>query len=353
MKFCETLWFSPKMVLNYNVSTFPTGNMIEQNEFVVYEFGSFRVDTRQRRLMRDAASVQLTSKAFDTLLVLLAEAGTTVAKSMLMDRVWSATAVEENNLTQQISALRKAFGERAGDHRYIVTIPGRGYCFVMPVKRVAIGTNEQSLSQKSIYRSGKGVLSIFNSEVVFGYGLALIYILAICIPSFFVRAHDEALGIKPRSIAILQFRSSGLGDELLGMGIRDTLRAKLGSIDDITVRPAADIPANDVVDAGKQMHADVVLTGSIQRDNDRVRVAVEMVDVKNERIVWGNTFDNNLSNAFELQDSIATAVLSALKRPRLNSRERSSATPDYVATLFSVHDCSLIANTRHSYPSFA
>jgi hypothetical protein len=136
------------------------------------------------------------------------------------------------------------------------------------------------------------------------------------------------------------------------MGIRDTLRAKLGSLDDITVRPAADVAANDVVDAGKQVHADVVLTGSIQRDNDRVRVAVEMVDVNDERIVWGNTFDNNSSSAFELQDSIAAAVVSALKRPRLHSMNRSS--PDEKdSSLIAMTDRSLILELKYPRPLFA
>jgi serine/threonine-protein kinase len=104
------------------------------------------------------------------------------------------------------------------------------------------------------------------------------------------------------------------------MGIRDTLRAKLGSLDDVAVRPETSIvEPTDVVDAGRQLHADVVLTGSIQRDDERVRVAIEMVDINNERVVWGNTFDESVTKSFDLQDSIAKAVLSALKRPRLRS----------------------------------
>ena len=331
--------------------------MNEQNEFVVFEFGSFRLDTLTRQLSSGGGPIQLTSKAFETLLVLLTDAGTTVSKSKLMDRVWSETSVEENNLTQQISALRKAFGERAGDHKYIVTVPGRGYCFVMPVHKVAVDydagfrSNDRPIAPSHTFLAG--VVAAFRSETIFGYGLAAVYILAICIPAFFVRAQSEARGIKPQSIAILQFRSSGLGDELLGMGIRDTLRAKLGSLDDITVRPAADVPADDVVDAGKQVHADVVLTGSIQRDNDRVRVAVEMVDVNNEQIVWGNTFDNNSLSAFELQDSIAAAVLSALKRPKLHSMNRSSQGDEKNSSMLAKIDRSLIDKRKYTRPLFA
>src|SRR5438309_11196817 len=103
---------------------------------IIYEFGDFRVDLRKRQLYKDEASLQLTAKAFDTLTALIAANGETVSKSQLMDSVWQETAVEENNLTQQISALRKAFGERAKDHKFIVTIPGRGYCFVAEVQEL-------------------------------------------------------------------------------------------------------------------------------------------------------------------------------------------------------------------------
>src|SRR6187549_2589522 len=104
--------------------------MHEQIENVVYEFNGFRVDAVRRQLLRDGVAVPLTSKSFDTLLFLIRNSGSTVTKTELMNAVWSDSAVEENNLTQQISALRRALGERPRDHRFIVTVPGRGYSFV-------------------------------------------------------------------------------------------------------------------------------------------------------------------------------------------------------------------------------
>ena len=293
--------------------------MNEQNEFVAYEFGSFRVDTLKRQLLRDGEPLPLTSKAFDTLAILLEHHGATIAKADLMNAVWGDTAVEENNLTQQVSALRKAFGERAGDHKFIVTVPGRGYCFVAPIRPISMETADRKQAGVSLRENqtpNKSWFSILiDSSFIFGYGLAFVYVLAVCIPAFFLDWQREVS--RPQSIAILQFRSAGVGDELLGMGIRDTLRAKLGSLDDVAVRPeSVNLPTDDVIDAGRRMHVDVVLTGSIQRDDDRVRVAVEMVDVSNERIMWGNTFDDTFSNSFDLQDSIAAAVLNALHRPR-------------------------------------
>jgi DNA-binding winged helix-turn-helix (wHTH) protein/TolB-like protein len=288
--------------------------MKEQNQSSVYEFCPFRLDARTRQLHRDNVPVQLTAKAVDTLIVLIEDQGDVIAKSELMDRVWGTTAVEENNLTQQISALRKAFGEKASDHKYIVTVSGRGYSFVASVRNV-----DEPVAAP-IANGRLHIINLFRSRAFFGYGLAALYVLIVCVPSLVINTQMMNAPGKMQTIAVLRFRSAGVGDELLGMGIRDTLRAKLGSLEDVAVRPeSTSINSADVVDAGHQLHADVVLTGSIQRDEDRVRVAVELVDINNERVVWGNTFDQTATNAFELQDSIANAVMTALRAPKLRS----------------------------------
>src|SRR5262245_12796631 len=100
----------------------------------IYEFGPFRVDAIKRVLWREGEPVQLTSKSFDTLLVLVGHRGEIVTKDDLIKALWPDTIVEENNLTQQISMLRKALGEKVGEHRYLVTVPGRGYSFVAEVR---------------------------------------------------------------------------------------------------------------------------------------------------------------------------------------------------------------------------
>src|SRR3954467_1551211 len=101
----------------------------------LYEFGDFCLDQGRRTLLgRDGAPVALTAKAFETLSYLVEHAGNVVDKDELMRAVWPDTAVEENNLTQNISQLRRLFGEGRGEHRYIATVPGRGYQLVAPVR---------------------------------------------------------------------------------------------------------------------------------------------------------------------------------------------------------------------------
>jgi DNA-binding winged helix-turn-helix (wHTH) protein/tetratricopeptide (TPR) repeat protein len=100
----------------------------------VYRFEDYRVDSVKRVLTRGGETVPLTPKALSILLVLLANAGEVVEKSDLTRSVWSGQYISEGNLTQTICSLRKALGERANEARYVVTVPGRGYCFVAPVE---------------------------------------------------------------------------------------------------------------------------------------------------------------------------------------------------------------------------
>jgi len=100
-----------------------------------YEFGPYRVDPDQRVLLRDNQPVPLQPKVFETLLVLVQNTETVVLKDDLMKSVWPDTFVEESNLAQHIFVLRKALGE-TGDHRYIVTVPGRGYRFAEKVRLI-------------------------------------------------------------------------------------------------------------------------------------------------------------------------------------------------------------------------
>ena len=102
-----------------------------------YRFGPFCLDVRERRLSRGAAIIPLRLKVFETLLVLVGNAGRLVTKQELLDAVWPQTTVEENNLNHNISVLRKALGEKATGQLYIETVPRVGYRFAAPVDVVA------------------------------------------------------------------------------------------------------------------------------------------------------------------------------------------------------------------------
>src|SRR5688500_6264634 len=101
-----------------------------------FEFGPFRLDAAERLLFKGGEVVPLTPKVIDTLLVLVENRGHLIAKEELMSSVWPDSFVEDSNLTQNISLLRKALGEEHSGRQYIETLPKRGYRFVAEVKEV-------------------------------------------------------------------------------------------------------------------------------------------------------------------------------------------------------------------------
>jgi TolB-like protein/DNA-binding winged helix-turn-helix (wHTH) protein/Tfp pilus assembly protein PilF len=315
--------------------------MNEQSEIFLYEFDTFRIDALKRQLLRDGKPVQLTSKAFETLLMLVRHRGATVSKDDLMNSIWSDTAVEENNLTQQISTLRKALGERVGEHRFIVTVPGRGYSFIAPVRENAGGeTSEivlQEFTQSSITidvcddaKENKSLNKSFKFSALyraFALAAALLILTAAAI-WFYPRSKPLSSNSAPKTIAVLPFKSLNAdgNDEFLGTGMSDTLIAKLGNLQNLAVRPTNSVikyanENRDAIAAGRELKVDAVLDGTVQRSGEQIRVTVQMLDVESGRILWGQSFDSKFSDIFSVQDAISEEVAGALQL-KLSSEEQ-------------------------------
>lgn len=116
-----------------------------------YEFDLFRIDTEERRLLRDGEPVGLTPKVFDLLLVLVENRGHTLGKDELMRRIWGETFVEENNLSRNISMLRKTLGDRTDESRYIKTVPKLGYRFDPDVQEILEDDEEIVIERRVNY----------------------------------------------------------------------------------------------------------------------------------------------------------------------------------------------------------
>ena len=143
-------------------------------------FGPFRLDPTKRRLWRGDEVVPLTPKAFDTLLVLVSRAGTTVEKDDLLKAVWPDTFVEEATLAQNISTLRRALGDTSETPTFIATVPRRGYRFLEPVSEIEEDPSEarpregQGLDgQESVHRQDRGAPANLAGMAI-GTALALV-----------------------------------------------------------------------------------------------------------------------------------------------------------------------------------
>ena len=112
-----------------------TSNQTEPQANNITSFGPFKLNLKQRRLEKGDTPLRLGSRAFDILAVLVERAGKIVSKSDLMERVWPDVAVDERCLRVHVASLRKALGDCEAGARYVITLSGRGYCFVAPVSR--------------------------------------------------------------------------------------------------------------------------------------------------------------------------------------------------------------------------
>src|ERR1700744_61645 len=101
-----------------------------------YRFGPFLLDPAKRLLLRDTETIPLYGKAFDTLLLLVSNSGRLLKKEEIFKQVWADRTVEENNLSQSVSAVRKALGDRTPPYIYVVTVPGWGYRFDASVSQL-------------------------------------------------------------------------------------------------------------------------------------------------------------------------------------------------------------------------
>ncbi len=299
-----------------------------------YEFGEFRLDVDKRLLLRqNGLPVALMPKAFETLRYLVEHAGKIVEKDELMSAIWTDTIVEENNLSQNISILRKVLGERRGDHRYIATVPGKGFQFVAEVRICVNDISEPTLSTVNgrpawpHLETESGINKVRPETIGIGKkgrkmfwitGFVILSLLVIGFALFFKgNSRSEPSGIK--TMAVLPFKPMVAGDrdEAIEVGMADTLILRLSDNKDIAVRPLSSVRqfgnlSQDALQAGRTLGVDSVLDGSIQRSGDQIRVNVKLFRVADGSTLWSETFDENFTDTFKVQDIISSKVASAL-----------------------------------------
>jgi DNA-binding winged helix-turn-helix (wHTH) protein/TolB-like protein/Flp pilus assembly protein TadD len=321
----------------------------------IYEFGSFRLDTTQYRLLRQGKVVPLAPKEFDMLLVLIERRGQVVSKDDLLKTVWPDTIVEETNLTVIISALRKALGESA-EEKYIETIPQRGYRFIAPVSEVGdegaalilheitqarLVVEEEKKVEDRGWRMEDRRSSIARPASLSSrytlLGLLLLVVLAAALSYFWMKSPSpptEPLATV-KSIAVLPFKPlrADESEEYLGLGMADTLITKLSNLRQLIVRPTSAVrrytsPEQDPLAAGREQQVEAVLEGSIQRVGERVRVTVRLLRVKGGAPIWASQYDEKMTDILAVQDSISERVAGALA-VTLTDQEKEQLTKPY------------------------
>jgi len=288
----------------------------------LYEFGDFALDVGQQRLTRrdTGEAIPLTSKVFDTLVCLVERPGETLDKEFLLRSVWPGVIVEENSLTQNVSTLRQILGETRGENRYIATIARRGYRFVAKVTR-----REEAavpVTQLSSVAEPNPAAVTQKREIPWRTltALAVLAILTTLI-AWLQRpaAPGPTVAAGSQTLAILPFRPllPAERNESLELGMAESLISNLGRYSPQAISPLSSVRRyaalnQDAIAAGRELRVGTVLDGSLQRRGDRLRVSVRLLRVSDGRQLWAQSFDQDFTSIFDVQDVISARVAQAL-----------------------------------------
>ena len=300
-----------------------------QQDNLSFEFGRFRLNVAERVLLREGDVVPLTPKVFDILLTLVENSGQVVSKDDLMKRVWPNTFVEEGNLTQNISLLRKALGESTGGVQFIETVPRRGYRFVAEINQAPARHNETPVTAAVVTTEAATAAAVvrgYRRPPAFVLAAGLVVASIIGLMYFTSKADSTTSPIN--SIAVLPFidESGDKDSEYINDKIAESLINSLSKLPHLRVVPRSVVVGYkgrdmDPRKIGEELIVRAVVTGRMRRHGDVISVQADLVDLQNVAQLWGQHYDHKMSDALLVQDNIARDIFENL-RLKLNVEEK-------------------------------
>lgn len=272
-------------------------------------FDEFEVDLRSRSLQRHGREIPLRSKSFDVLVCLACKAGTLVTKDELLETVWPGIIATEESLARCISDARSALED--SEKTIIRTVPGRGYQFTAEVS-VIPESDEPYPAVHGAHASSA------TRHVLWAVAAALILILGTVF--WFDSAEETEPALARPAIAVLPFRNSSNDAQVepFVVGLTSDLNTALARIPDMIVIAENSTRQYENADVDiRQVATDLgvshVLTGSVQRSDERLRIFVQLSEGASGSATWASRYDRDLSNFLGLQDDIVKNVLVSLQ----------------------------------------
>ena len=317
----------------------------------IYEFGEFRLETAERRLLRGDESISLTPKVFDTLLALVRSGGHLVEKDELMKQVWPDTVVEEANLARNVYELRKSLADDNGQHDYIETIPKLGYRFISPVTELVDETNAVVIQRRIrarivseefeteepaarvIENRGPAMLSLPPGRTRrkgLAVGLAVAgTAVALIVTGLIIRnARSKPSAKVIESVAVLPFANLSNDPELdyVSDGITENLinrlsqvpRLKIIAHNSVSHYKGKEIDAKEV---GKTLGVQALVVGRVAQHGDELTISAELIDARDGSHIWSTRHDRKVTDLKFLQQELPQDITKSLSL-RLTSAEQ-------------------------------
>ena len=244
----------------------------------------------------------LSGRAFDVLEYLVRHHERVVGKEELLSAVWPRVVVEENNLTQAVSAIRRALDDSRETSQYVATVPGRGYRFVAPLQedipKVPAPPPPQSSSPSAWYRRRPPGYAAGAA----GVALLLVVVLSMValrrepIPHAMREAPPRTVSERP-TIAVLPFRagSTAEGVDVLAQSVTDVVRNRLAPFGDaVVIGSPSTLSLTDTRlgarDIGAKLRARYLLQGRVERAGEALRIDAELIDTRSASGLWSASF---------------------------------------------------------------
>jgi TolB-like protein/DNA-binding winged helix-turn-helix (wHTH) protein/Flp pilus assembly protein TadD len=326
------------MVLVERLGGFPMSHLCR--------FGQFVLDPRKRTLSRVDTPVSLTPKAFDLLIFLAQNPNRLVTKEELLQAVWGDTFVEEGNLTQYISHLRKALDDNSEDSRLIVTIARKGYQFTGNVAVIETPeiTKEAAVQVPATAKSEAAAQLVLEPPIKAAIprarrqqrNVAVVGALALIlmVVGYMSWRHFRP-GTTPRSekimLAVLPFKNL-TGDpnkEYLADGLTEETISQLGRLnpEHLGVIARTSVMGYKHKDErldqiGRELSVQYVLENSFRESEDHIRLTAQLIQVKDQTHLWSQDYDYPVKNILSIEDDVAKAVVQQIQL-RLTSKQQA------------------------------
>jgi DNA-binding winged helix-turn-helix (wHTH) protein/TolB-like protein len=308
----------------------------------IYAFDNFTLDVDRGGLLRGGQEVKLRPKVFESLQYLVENHNRLVSKAELIGAVWPDSFVTDDSLVQCLVELRRALG--SDGQEYIKTVPRRGYIFdavvsdASPISelvyaeqveglRIVIEEEDKERNDRSMQGDTHVLPTVSRASWILRKPARIVVVCVLLLACVVVGllyfrgpdgSHPSALISQVQSIAVLPFKSVGgqERDEAWELGVPDALITRLGNIKQINIRPSSAVfryagQNVDAAQAGRELKVDAVLHGSIQRQGERVRISVQLVNVAGTTL-WADKFDAKVTDFFTTQDTLSEQITRAL-----------------------------------------
>ena len=285
----------------------------------VATFLGFTLDTRRQLLLRDGEPIRLRPRTYDTLVHLVRNAGRLVTKQELIDTVWKGVAVTDDSLVQCLMEIRRALGD---SEISIETVRGRGYLFDAVVQW-----------GQEVSRPGVAVLAEPPVRMrrrtgwVVGAVAAIIVAIAIAWLARRNLVGEPATVIRALAVLPLDNLSRDPDQEYFADGITDDLITELSKISALRVISRASVmrfkdTRKPLAEIARELDVDALVTGSIARSPERIRVTAQVIQISPERNIWAERYDRAAGDMIVLEGQLASEISNAI-RVTLTPQERN------------------------------